>query len=159
MASTSGVVIREANGDDLNALLVLIDLVRLEQSAESCVQPLDPGDPHQWQFSDGDRAECVMVAIDLQPPQTGLDAVSELPPQPLPAIVGFARYGQYRVKRAYDRTVQSTVFVHPRARGRGVGSALYMRLIDQARLKNVRCGYLCAVFALLIFSFLKPISA
>ncbi len=145
MASTSGVAIREANRDDLNALLALIDLARLEQSTESCVQPLDPGDPQQWHFSDGDRAECIMVAIDLQPPQTGLDAVSELLSQPSSAIIGFARYGQYRVKRAYDRTVQSTVFVHPRARDRGVGSALYMRLIDQARLRNVRCRYLCTI--------------
>ena len=165
MASLSGhrYGMREANRrTDLDALLALIVTARLEQSAENGAQPLDLGDPHQWRFADDDmdgRAECIMVAADSQPQVLSkIGQVSDLSPQPSFAIVGFARYGQYRVKRAYDGTVQSTVFVHSPARGRGVGSALYARLIEQARMQGVRCRGL-HIACLYVCCVLNPVSA
>jgi len=43
-------------------------------------------------------------------------------------IVGYAGTGPFRAKRAYETTVESTIYLAPDALGRGVGSALYTAL-------------------------------
>src|SRR5690348_13134521 len=40
-------------------------------------------------------------------------------------VVGFACTGQFRVKRAYDTTVETTIYCAPGATGRGIGTLLY----------------------------------
>lgn len=42
--------------------------------------------------------------------------------------VGFASTGPFRVKPAYDTTVEITIYCGPGARGRGLGTALYSAL-------------------------------
>ena len=44
------------------------------------------------------------------------------------SIVGYAGTGPFRAKRAYDTTVETTIYVVPEAIGRGVGRALYAAL-------------------------------
>ena len=43
-------------------------------------------------------------------------------------VVGYAGSGRFREKPAYATSVEMTVYVHPEARGRGVGARLYARL-------------------------------
>jgi phosphinothricin acetyltransferase len=45
-------------------------------------------------------------------------------------VVGFACTGQFRVKRAYDTTVETTIYCAPEATGHGIGTALYGELFN-----------------------------
>jgi phosphinothricin acetyltransferase len=45
-------------------------------------------------------------------------------------IVGYAGTGPFRAKRAYDTTVETTIYLVPEVLGRGVGGALYAALFD-----------------------------
>lgn len=47
-------------------------------------------------------------------------------------VVGFAALGPYRPRPAYRWTVEDTVYVAPRALGRGIGRSLLDELIDRA---------------------------
>lgn len=52
-------------------------------------------------------------------------------------VVGFAYLGDFRDKAAYDRTVEDTIYLHPDAGRRGIGSALLAALVDAADPDNV----------------------
>src|SRR5213082_2789002 len=43
---------------------------------------------------------------------------------------GYATTSRWRPKAAYDTTVESTVYCHPEAVGRGTGTTLYAALFD-----------------------------
>jgi phosphinothricin acetyltransferase len=45
-------------------------------------------------------------------------------------FLGFARAGTWKMREAYDWTVESGIYVEPHARGTGVGKALYARLFE-----------------------------
>lgn len=45
-------------------------------------------------------------------------------------VVGFAYAGQYRVKRAFDWTVENTIYLSPEHTGQGYGKALLSALLD-----------------------------
>ncbi|AZG45097.1 GNAT family N-acetyltransferase [Gordonia insulae] len=53
-------------------------------------------------------------------------------------VLGFAYLGSFRDKKAYERTTEDTIYLHPDAGGRGLGSALLGALIDAADPANVR---------------------
>lgn len=53
------------------------------------------------------------------------------------SVAGYAYAGRWRPKPAYDRTVEDTVYLDPRATGRGLGRALLVELID----RSVRAGF------------------
>ena len=44
------------------------------------------------------------------------------------AVLGYAYAGPFRDRAAYDHTLETTIYVHFGARGRGVGTALYASL-------------------------------
>jgi phosphinothricin acetyltransferase len=45
-------------------------------------------------------------------------------------VVGYAGTGPFRSKRAYDTTVETTIYVVPEALGHGIGRALYTALFE-----------------------------
>ena len=45
-------------------------------------------------------------------------------------VLGYAGSGRYRPSPAFDHTVETTVYLHPGARGRGAGSQLYAALLE-----------------------------
>lgn len=55
-----------------------------------------------------------------------------------PDLLGYAYHAPYRPRSAYRRTVEDSVYVHPGATGRGVGSALLAHLLDDARAAGLR---------------------
>jgi phosphinothricin acetyltransferase len=44
------------------------------------------------------------------------------------AVLGYAYAGPFRDRAAYDHTLETTVYVHSGARGRGIGTGLYAAL-------------------------------
>ena len=53
-------------------------------------------------------------------------------------VVGYATTSRWRPKPAYDTTVESSVYVHPGATGRGVGRQLYGALFEAIGHEDVR---------------------
>jgi len=51
-------------------------------------------------------------------------------------VLGFAKSSPHRARGAYAWTAEVTVYVHPDAHGRGVGTALYRRLIPMLRAQG-----------------------
>ncbi len=54
------------------------------------------------------------------------------------AIVGFAKAGPWKGRCAYEWTAETTVYVLPERHGTGVGTALYMRLVETLRAQGYR---------------------
>lgn len=52
-------------------------------------------------------------------------------------VLGFAYAGPYRPRPAYRYTLENSVYVHPKARGQGIATALMAELLDQ----TARLGY------------------
>lgn len=48
-------------------------------------------------------------------------------------VLGFATYGSFRLKPAYQFTIEHSVYLHHNARGRGIGKQLMMELISLAK--------------------------
>jgi phosphinothricin acetyltransferase len=48
-------------------------------------------------------------------------------------FLGFARGHPWKVREAYDWTVEAGIYIEPHARGTGVGKVLYRRLFDTLR--------------------------
>ena len=46
-------------------------------------------------------------------------------------VVGYAGTGRFRAKRAYDTSVEMTIYVAPDATGKGLGTALYSDLFTR----------------------------
>jgi phosphinothricin acetyltransferase len=46
------------------------------------------------------------------------------------AVLGYAKSGKFRDRAAYDTTCETSIYVDTEAQGRGIGKALYGRLIE-----------------------------
>lgn len=53
-------------------------------------------------------------------------------------LAGYAYYGSFRSRPAYDHTVESTVYVDPADTGRGYGNLLYTALMVSAASKGFK---------------------
>ena len=71
-------------------------------------------------------AYLALVAVDDDPALGASGARDE-------TVVGFASISAFRDRPAYATTVEDSVYVHRRARGRGVGRQLLADLLDAAR--------------------------
>ena len=54
------------------------------------------------------------------------------------SVLGYADSHQFRDKKAYDTTVETTVYCAPEATGRGIGPLLYAALFDALRGEDLR---------------------
>lgn len=52
--------------------------------------------------------------------------------------LGYATSSRWRPKAAYDATVETSVYCHPDAVGRGCGTALYKALLDALSVEDVQ---------------------
>lgn len=59
------------------------------------------------------------------------------------AIVGYAYTGPLRTRAAYGWSAEISVYLAPRAQGKGVGRALYEALIRISRAQGIRNLYAC----------------
>lgn len=53
-------------------------------------------------------------------------------------IVGYAYYGKFRERKAYDGTVETSVYFDANATGKGYGKVLYTALIEAIRARGYR---------------------
>src|SRR5213078_2292993 len=53
-------------------------------------------------------------------------------------VVGYAYAGPYRPRPAYRFTVENSVYLDPKAHGRGIGTALMRRLIAESEQRGLR---------------------
>jgi phosphinothricin acetyltransferase len=54
------------------------------------------------------------------------------------AVLGFGSYGSFRPYYGFRNTVEHLIYVSPVARGHGVGRALLVALIEQARQRGMK---------------------
>jgi len=52
-------------------------------------------------------------------------------------VIGYAGTGPYRAKAAYETTVETTIYLAPAARGRGIGTRLYEALFNAIANEDV----------------------
>jgi phosphinothricin acetyltransferase len=52
-------------------------------------------------------------------------------------VIGFAGAGPFRNKRAYETTVETTIYCAPGATGRGIGTAMYRELFDAIAQEDI----------------------
>jgi phosphinothricin acetyltransferase len=53
-------------------------------------------------------------------------------------VLGYAKSGRFRDRAAYDASVETSIYIAGPARGRGVGTALYARLIELLETSEAR---------------------
>jgi phosphinothricin acetyltransferase len=46
-------------------------------------------------------------------------------------VLGYAKAGTWRERKAYDWTVETGIYIAPEARGQGLGKPLYIALLDE----------------------------
>lgn len=56
-------------------------------------------------------------------------------------VVGYAYATQHRAREAYQWSVDVSCYVHPDARGQGIGAALYRALLGVLRKQGYHCAY------------------
>jgi L-amino acid N-acyltransferase len=49
------------------------------------------------------------------------------------SVAGYCYLSQFRAKPAYNRTVESSVYIHEEFRGQGIGKRLYTEILERAR--------------------------
>lgn len=77
---------------------------------------VDEEDRHQWLAARRAEGQPVLVALDEDRD-----------------VLGYATYGDWRAWEGYRYTAEHSVYVRGDQRGRGVGKALMVALIDRAR--------------------------
>lgn len=53
-------------------------------------------------------------------------------------VIGYAYYGAYHMRAAYDHTVETSIYLAQHQTGKGFGKALYQSLIDAAKERGFR---------------------
>ncbi len=53
-------------------------------------------------------------------------------------IIGYAYYGSFRARAAYNHTVESTIYLSQKSIGKGFGKVLYSNLIKSAKGRGFR---------------------
>lgn len=52
-------------------------------------------------------------------------------------VVAYAYACPWKARKAYQHSVESSVYLHPEVQGKGIGSKLYSVLIDKLKAKNI----------------------
>jgi len=58
-------------------------------------------------------------------------------------VLGYAYATRWRARAAYDRTVESTIYVRSDATGSGIGFPLYLALLEELRQRSVHAVVGC----------------
>lgn len=105
------IAIRDARPDDLPALLAVYNHYVLHTPATFDIEPATLDQRRTWfaQFAGAGRYRC-FVAVEGQVP------------------VGWASSARFKEKRAYETTVEASIYLAPGHAGRGLGRRLYETL-------------------------------
>jgi phosphinothricin acetyltransferase len=116
-------LIRDASEADLPAILTIYNQVIATSNSVYTETPSTLEDRQAWFAARRAANFPVLVAVDDR-------------------LRGFASFGDFRPWPGYALSVEHSVYVEEATRGRGIGSALVQRLIDEgrARGKHVMIG-------------------
>jgi phosphinothricin acetyltransferase len=105
--------IRDASLTDLPAITEIYNYYVIHTPITFDLEPYAPEQRRGWfdEHSDGKRYRLLIADDDGR-------------------LAGYAGTGRFRDKRAYDTSVEATIYCAPEATGRGVGSLLYMALFE-----------------------------
>jgi phosphinothricin acetyltransferase len=117
----SSILVRPAVLDDLAALTAIYNHYVVNSTITFDLRPFEPGERRGW-FDDhaSSGRHRLLVAA-------GADGV----------VLGYTTTSRWRPKAAYDTTVESSVYCHPDALGRGIGTQLYAALFDAIAAEDV----------------------
>ncbi|MEN6544167.1 N-acetyltransferase family protein [Parvibaculum sp.] len=108
-------IIRPATTDDLPGILFIHNEAVRNTAAIWMDAEADLADRALWLAEHHDHGFPVFVAVEGD------------------RVLGFSAYGHYRPRSGYRHTVENSVYIHPDARGRGLGFALMKPLIAHAK--------------------------
>ena len=108
--------------DDAGALMAILNPEVLETTVSFDLVPRTLAEHRQWIAAHQGTHPCLVVVNDE-------DDLGEPGARGEP-IVGFASVSTFRERPAYATTVENSVYVHRRARGRGVGELVLAALLD-----------------------------
>ena len=108
--------IRIAEIGDAESIAAIYNVEVVESTATFDLEPRSVAKQREWLLRRS-GAHVVLVAED----QVG------------DGVIGFASLSPYKDRPAYSTTVESSVYVHRDARGRGVAKALMTELLETAR--------------------------
>jgi len=108
------VIVRKASLNDLSSLTEIQNHYILNTHITFDIRPFSPEERRPWfnDHSDGRRYQ-LLVADDV-----------------LLGVVGYACTGRFRLKEAYETTVEISVACRPDSTGRGIGRILYAALFE-----------------------------
>lgn len=108
-------IIRDARETDLDAILSIHNDAIRTSTALWIDEPVDRAEREEW-FADVTGSGYPVLVAEL-------DGVA----------IGYASYGPWRTRCGYRDTVENSVYIADGHRGKGVGRALLVELIDRAR--------------------------
>jgi phosphinothricin acetyltransferase len=103
--------IREAAGRDLPAMTEIYNHYILNSQATFDTEPFAPDQRKSWFDNYAGNSSHVLLVLEDEG-----------------RVSGFAGAGPYRREAAFDRTVETSIYLAPGAIGRGFGRALYQGL-------------------------------
>ena len=115
------VTIRPARIEDLPRLTEIYNHYIVNTPITFDLEPVTLDDRRAWfaQFDDSGRHRLFVAEVDG-------------------VVQGYAGSHQFRTKRAYDTTVETTIYCAPEATGRGIGRALYEALFAVIDREDIR---------------------
>ncbi|MDP9237724.1 MAG: N-acetyltransferase family protein [Chloroflexota bacterium] len=115
------VSIRPARADDLARLTEIYNHYVLNTPITFDLEPVSIEERRSWFEQFGERGRHRLFIAE----RAGV-------------VEGYAGTHQFRTKKAYDTTVETTVYCAPECTGRGIGEALYGALFDAVAAEDVR---------------------
>ena len=116
--------VRPASASDLPALTDLYNHYVVHSHATFDLTPFSTAQRAEWMGHYSDTGpHRLLVAVDDD------------------AVLGYVTSGRFRDKAAYATSVETTVYCHPEAVGRGTGRALYAALFDVLAAEDVHRAY------------------
>ena len=115
-----GVVIRPATAGDLPALTDIYNHYIVHTSITFDLQPFSVDDRRDWFTKHAGGRYRLLVAEDGRR-----------------QAMGYASSSQFRIKAAYDTTVESSIYCRADVVGRGVGTTLYRALFEALKDEDI----------------------
>lgn len=113
MTVKQDVVIRPARSDDLRRLTEIYNHYILTTPATFDIEPFTEDQRRLWLEEHADHGPHRLLVAE----ERG-------------NVQGFASSGRFRLKRAYDTTVETSIYCAPEGTGRGLGKLLYSALFE-----------------------------